>query len=158
MFELNGTYVIFIGLFLVFMYILNETVLKPVARTMAERKARVTANYEAARRHTGEAEGVISNYQAHIHEIRTQAQKVVHDSVAAAQTKREDKLKQLKTEGNAKVTKIKGELVAQRESLIDSLVESELELVHQISNKLLSGAPASSVSRESVHRTLEEIK
>jgi len=158
MFELNGTYVIFIGLFLSFMYILNETVLKPVAKAMDERKARVQANYEAARSHTAEADSVIANYQAQLQEIRTQAQKVVHDSVATAQTKREDKLKQLRSDGNAKVAKIKGELVAQRKSLIDSLVESEVELVRQISNKLLSGAPASSVSRESVQRTLEEIK
>jgi F-type H+-transporting ATPase subunit b len=158
MFVLSGTYVIFIVLFLVFMFLLNETVLKPVGAVIEKRKARAAGDYEVARTCAAEGEAVVSRYQTHIHEVRSQAQKILHESVAVAQKKRDEKLKQIQADGNNKVSRVRAELAAQREALIKTLVEPELDLVKEISEKLLTAPITISISRESVQRALEEAR
>jgi|SRR6516164_8182628 F0F1-type ATP synthase membrane subunit b/b' len=156
MFELNGTYVIFIAMFLVFMFLLDQTVLRPVGAAMEKRKARIQDDYELARAHAAEGESVVTRYENSIHEIRTQAQKLVNDTIASAEKYRDEKLKQVHAEGNRRVDQIRAELNVQRESLFASLVEPEMELVKEISGKLLSETPVLSISKASVERALEE--
>lgn len=158
MFELNGTYAIFIVMFLIFMFLLNKTVLKPVGKAMERRKARSLEDYEQARTYAAEGEAVVTRYQNRIQEVRSQAQKTVHDAVSTAQKRRDDKLKEAQSHGNTKVERIRAELKEQKESLLTSLIEPELDLVKAISGKLLSEAPAVSLSQNAVKQALEEAR
>ena len=48
MFDVNLTLVIFVGMFLGFMALLNEMVLKPVGKVLEQRKAIIRDNIDAA--------------------------------------------------------------------------------------------------------------
>ena len=158
MFELNGTYVIFIVMFLIFMFLLNRTVLQPVGKAIERRKARSLDDYQQARAYAAEGEAVVTRYQNRIHEVRSQAQKTVQEAVSSAQKRKDQKLKEAQADGNSKVERMRAELKEQKESLLNSLVEPELDLVQAISGKLLSEAPAVSLSQSAVQQALEEAR
>jgi F-type H+-transporting ATPase subunit b len=156
MFVLNGTFVIFIGLFLAFIYLFNETALKPIAKVIEERQLRIAGDYDAAKASNAETEASLNQYKEHIHASRVEAQKILHEALAAANKKRDESLKQIQEEGNKKLDAIRKELQAERKTLLSSLVESEAELIKEIVEKLLGGAHVIPVDRQRVQLALEE--
>jgi F-type H+-transporting ATPase subunit b len=157
MFEVNATLVIFAFFFLVFIYLLNEIVLKPVGQTIERRKAIIQEDYDSARGYSGEGETVIRSYQERLHEARGEAQKIIHDSVASAQRKRDEELHRVRDQGNSKIEQVKADLLKERTNLIASLVEPEMELVKDISVKLLGEPPVVPIDRQAVERVLTEV-
>jgi len=156
MFVLNGTFVIFIGLFLSFIYLFNEIALKPIAKVIDERHSRIAGDYDAAKASNAEAEAALNQYREHIHASRVEAQKIVHEALNAANKRRDEAVKQIQDEGNKKLDAIRKELQAERKSLLSTLVESEAELIKEIVDKLVGGAHVIPVDRQRVERALEE--
>ena len=85
MFALNGTYVIFITLFLVFIYLLNEIMLKPVGKVMDKRRAKMQENLDTATACTQEAQKILTDYQAKLHTSRLEAQAIIQAALNTAQ-------------------------------------------------------------------------
>jgi len=159
MYALNGTYIIFIALFLVFIYLLNEIMLKPVGKVMEKRRAKLQENLDTAKACTQEAQKVLADYQAKLHTSRLEAQAIIQAALSVVQKEREDKLKGIQAEGRAKVEELRNELAANRQSLLKSLIHPELELVGQIIKKLLGEeAPALVTSEEKVFQTLQNVR
>jgi F-type H+-transporting ATPase subunit b len=157
MFVLNGTYVIFIGLFLAFIYLFNEIALKPVAKVIEERKLRIAGDYDAAKASNAEAEASLNQYKERIHAARMEAHQILHEGLNTANLKRDEVLKQLQEEGNKKIDAIRKELQGERKALLSSMLESEVELVKEMVDKLLGGgANVISVDRQRVQSALEE--
>jgi F-type H+-transporting ATPase subunit b len=154
MFELNGTFVIFMGLFLVFMFLLNKIMLEPVGRVIERRKARIKQDYQSAQICNEQAGDVLSQYENHLHTIRQDSQKVIQEAAQLAQEDRLARLKAAQAEGFKRVEAIKEELTAERSQLINSLIEPELELVEAISDKLLGEKTPLTIEREKVGRLL----
>jgi F-type H+-transporting ATPase subunit b len=155
MFELNGTFVIFVALFLLFMILLNEIMLKPVGLIIERRKARIKQEYQSAQISNDQSKEVLSAYETHLHEIRIKSQKIIQEAAQAAQEVRTEKLKSAQSEGQKKLLAVKSELTAERGNLIQSLVESELDLVGAISDKLLGEKNTMTIDRDQVRKALE---
>lgn len=156
MFELNGTYVLFILSFLAFIWALNEVMLKPVGKVIEERAALIKSDVEAGKQARADAEAVVSQYQKRIHDTRLEAQSVINDAAAEAQKKRDDEIKVVQDQGRHKLEEAKAALAVERRELIDGLVDQEVELVGMIVNKLTGEAAAAKPDREKVRRALEE--
>lgn len=158
MFELNGTYIIFIASFLVFMFLLNEIMLKPVGKAIAERKSLVAEDLEVSKSTRLKAESELVAYQDRLHATRHEAAGIRNEAAATAQKVREGKLKEVQDEGRKKLDKAKSELAAEKKALVEGLVDQQVELVGSISKKLLGdSAPAPSLDREKVRKVLEEV-
>jgi len=158
MFELNGTYVIFIVLFLIFIQLLNMIMLKPVGQAMEKRAARMQANLEAARNCAQETEKILADYKAKLHTSRLEAQSIIQKALTDEQKQRDDKLKTIQGEGHNKLDELKGELTSTRQSLLKSLIHPELELVGEIINKLLGERLALVTNEEHVLQVLEKTR
>lgn len=159
MYALNGTYVIFIALFLVFIYLLNEIMLKPVGKVMDKRRAKLQENLDTAKACTQEAQKVLADYQAHLHSSRLEAQAIIQAALNTAQKDRDAKLKGIQADGRVKIDELKNELSANRQNLLKSLIHPELELVSQIIKKLLGeDAPALVTGEDKVLQTLESVR
>ncbi|MBC7999154.1 MAG: hypothetical protein IAF58_14490, partial [Leptolyngbya sp.] len=85
MFELNGTYIVFIASFLVFMVLLNEIMLKPVGKAIAERRAQIAADIEAGKLSREKAEAEVSQYKDKLSATRSEAQRVIGETMLNAQ-------------------------------------------------------------------------
>lgn len=156
MFELNGTYVIFIASFLVFIFLLNEIMLKPVGKVIAERRAQIEANVEESKKSRQEADVVLVQYQNRLSETRGEAQRIVNEALVKAQRVRDEKVKEVQEEGRKRLEKAKAELASERQTLIDGLVEQEIELVKLINHKLMGETSVVTLDKEKVRRALEE--
>lgn len=156
MFELNGTYVLFILSFLLFIWALNEIMLKPVGKVLEERTALIKGDVEAGKQARADAEAVVCQYQQRIHDTRLEAQRIINDATAEAQKKRDNELKVVQDQGRHKLDEAKAALAVERKQLIDGLVDQEVELVTMIVSKLTGEAAAAKPDREKVRRALEE--
>jgi len=158
MFELNGTYVIFIGLFMIFVYLLNEIMLKPVGLVMEKRAQQVKGHLDAAKSCAQETETILADYKAKLHTSRVEAQSIIHDALADSQKEANVQLQNIQSEGRNKLNELKDELNAGRQDLLQSLIHPELELVGNILNKLLGEKTALVTDEERVFQVLKETR
>lgn len=148
LFELNGTFVIFIGSFLIFMWLLNEIMLKPVGRVMEKRASLIEGDIQAGKDSRAEAEKLLHDYESHLKKIRHEAQAVIASSTEEANRSRQETLSKVSAAGRTKLEEAKASIAAERETLIDALVAEEKELVETITRKVLGD--------ESVHVDIDE--
>ncbi len=157
MFELNGTYIIFIASFLVFMVLLNEIMLKPVGKAIADRKALIQEHQEISKHSREKAEAELISYKERLNSTRHEAAGIRNEASAAAQKVREAKLKEVQDEGRKRLEKAKAELAVEKKELVEGLVDQELEIVNTISRKLLGDSASANVDRNKVRKVLEEV-
>ena len=157
MFELNGTYIIFIASFLVFMVLLNEIMLKPVGKAIADRKALVQEHLEVGKHSREKAEAELVSYQERLNSTRHEAAGIRNEASQAAQKVRDLKLKEVQDEGRQRLDKAKAELAEEKKQLVEGLVDQELEIVNTISKKLLGESASVNVDRNKVRKVLEEV-
>lgn len=157
MFELNGTYIIFIASFLVFMVLLNEIMLKPVGKAIADRKALIQEHQEISKISREKAEAELVSYKERLNSTRHQAAGIRNEASAAAQKVRDTKLKEVQDEGRKRLEKAKAELAVEKKELVEGLVDQELEIVNTISKKLLGDSASLNVDRNKVRKVLEEV-
>lgn len=157
MFELNGTYIIFIASFLIFMVLLNEIMLKPVGKAIADRKALIQEHLEISQSSRAKAESELASYQERLNSTRHEAAGIRNEASAAAQKVRDQKLKEVQDEGRKRLDKAKAELAQEKKELVEGLVDQEMEIVNTISKKLLGESASVNVDRNKVRKVLEEV-
>lgn len=156
-FSLNGTIVIFVISFLVFMWLLNEIMLKPVGRVIEERTRLIEGELGSGKESLVEAEQLQTQYEAKLHQIRSEAQAVIAKASQQANNERSEKLSAISNNGLKKLEAAKKEIAAERASLIDALVAEESELVEIITKKVLGDESVQvNIDAGHVRRTLEE--
>lgn len=158
MFDLNLTFFIFIGMFLAFMWALNEMVLKPVGKVLEERQAIVRGNMDAAAAARAKASEVVAQYEARIHAANSDAQALITDVTTAADKTRTAELKKVHDKGQAEIQAAREKLAAERTVLIDQLVDQEKSLVESITKKLIGETATVNLDSGTVKRALEEAR
>lgn len=155
MFDINGTLPIFVISFLVFMYLLDVILLKPVAKVIDQRDETIRKNIESGKSSREQAQKLLEKYEQELREIREKAQKHIADASEQANKERQAELSRLTKEGQEKLNAAKAEIEAERASLIDALVPKERELVEAITQKVLGEPVAVNLDPSQVRRTLE---
>jgi F-type H+-transporting ATPase subunit b len=158
LFHLNGTLVIFVASFLVFMWLLNQIMLKPVGAAIEQRDKLIETEVEAGKTARLEAQQLLTGYEEDLRKIRHDAHSIIAKATEEATRERTSALERVFKDGQSKLDKAKNDIAAEREKLIDALVGEEKELVETITRKVL-GDESVQVSLDSsqVRRTLEEI-
>ena len=111
--ELNFTLVLFAISFLVFIYLLNLTLFKPVGEVIEERKNQIEGSYKKASEDAAEANKILEDYNSEIKLTRKEAMKIVEKSINLAQELRQEKIleliSQVEKEKEEAISKIKQE-------------------------------------------------
>jgi F-type H+-transporting ATPase subunit b len=156
-FELNGTIVIFVVSFLIFMWLLNQIMLKPVGNVIEQRSKLIEADLEAGKKARAEAQQMLERYEDDLKKIRHEAHAVLTRASEEITRERNSQLERVSKEGQTKLDKAKADIAAERERLIDSLVAEEKELVETITRKVLGDESVQvSLDNSQVRRTLGE--
>lgn len=155
MFVPNGTLVIFVASFLLFMLLLNEIMLKPVGKVMKKRLEKAKADHDAATHARQEAASKLEEYESRLKKMRAQAQNEISQAAAQAGKEKSEKLAAVQKEGLVILETTKSEIAAEREKLIDELVSHEKELVEAITQKILGEPVAVHLDAKSVRKNLE---
>lgn len=127
MLEINFTIVLFSISFLVFVFLLNFTLFKPVGEILEKRKDQIEGNIERAQFIKEEASKSLSEYEATIKTARIESIKIIEES-----TKQSNKIKQ------DKINELVNSLQVEKEKAIQ-LIESEYNSSkNQLANKIKS--------------------
>lgn len=155
MFDINGTLAIFVISFLLFMYLLDAILLKPVAKTIQLRDEKIKAAIEAGKSSREEAQTLLEKYEQDLREIREKAQKHIADASEQANKERQAEIARLHKQGQQQLNDAKAAIESERTSLIDALVAQEKELVEVITQKVLGEPVAVSLDASQVRKSLE---
>ncbi len=156
MFEINGTLVIFVVSFLVYMLLLEQIMLKPVGRIMEKRAARISGDLEAAKSSRRQSSELVEKYESDVKRIRHESHEVINQSVEEATKQKTAELATVQREASQTFEEAKAEIAAERSALIDDLVTHEKELVELITQKILGEPVAVHLDSGNVRRILEE--
>ena len=137
--EINFTLILFAISFLVFIYLLNLTLYKPVGKIIEGRKDLIDGEYFKAKEFMQAAGEMLENYKNKIKQARHEAHNIVQESINLA-----------KMEKEKKVSDLVGILTKEKETAIKQIEEEkkltmkELEkeirvLTDLITNKILGG-------------------
>ncbi|MFN8553034.1 MAG: hypothetical protein U0103_16295 [Candidatus Obscuribacterales bacterium] len=158
MFDLNLTCPIFVVMFLGFMVLLNEMVLKPVGKALADRQGIIRGNIDAAAAAREKANEVVAQYHARIQTANAEAQALITETTTAAEKTRAAELKKVYDKGQAEIQAAREKLASERGVLIDELVEQEKGLVESITKKLIGDSAHVSLDSGTIKRALEEAR
>ena len=156
MFDVNGTLLIFVASFLIFVKLFNEIAIKPVAKAMEERAARIKSELDAARAAREQAQKLLDGYTEHVHAVKAKAQAVINEAAEKASYHRNAKLDDLRKEGQKKLAEAQAAISAERDFLLESLVKQESDLVNDISEKVVGEKVGISLDPAGVRKALEE--
>lgn len=155
MFEINGTLIIFVVSFLLFMFLLDAILLKPVAKVIAEREEKIKGHIEAGKSSRERAQNLLDRYEQDLRNMRDKAQKHIADASEAANKERQATLAKLHKDGQERLNAAKAEIEKEREALIDALIPEEKALVETITQKVLGETVPVQLDHSLVRKTLE---
>ncbi len=156
MFEIDGTLIIFVVSFLIFMFLFDALFLKPVGEAIERRANLIKGDVEASKKLRNESDEIVSNYENHLKKIRSEAQVIINDAVTEAQTNRNKQVGALQEKGRQKIEDARKSLEAEKVTLLESMVDKEIELVNLITSKLIGSSQSVSLDRGKVKKALEE--
>ena len=136
MFEINGTLIIFVVSFIIFMFLFDALFLKPVGEVIAKRENLIKGDIEASKQLRNESDKVVTNYESQLKQIRSEAQVIINDAVTEAQVSRNKQVGELQEKGRQKIAEARKSLEAEKAALMESMVDKEIELVNMITSKL----------------------
>ena len=141
MFNFNMTLVAQIVNFFILLFLLTKLAYKPLLKAMAERRARIANDLEAAEKERQAAELLRQEYQQQMQEARAQAQAIIDKSVKTAEAMKQEILEEARAE-HAKMLKnaqleiarqtdaamagIRGEVVAMTVAAAAKIIEKEM--------------------------------
>ena len=157
MFELNGTFVIFVLSFLVFMYLLNEIMLKPVRCVLELRAQKIQSDLTVSRSYRAQADETLATYEKNWHDVRHQAQGIINSGVDSATKHRNERMSAVHAEGKQKLEELQSEIAREHAHLIDQLIPNEVALINELTEKLLGEKVSLQLEPEYVKRTLQEV-
>jgi F-type H+-transporting ATPase subunit b len=155
-FELNNTFWIFLGMFLLFMKALNAVFLKPIGSVIAKREARIKDDIAEGQADRQRANDLLEDYEKGLRATRTEAQAIINQATGEVQKKRTADLKSVHDKGVAKVAAAKNEIDSEKASLVDQLVDEEKNLVETIVQKLLGNTTPVKIDQAVIKHALEE--
>jgi F-type H+-transporting ATPase subunit b len=156
MFDINATLPIFLLMFFAFMAALNSWVLKPIGEVIEKRQQKIKSDIEAGSVARQQADGILTDYQSRLHQVRGEAQAIVTDAQAKANSERQAQLKVVQEKGQVKVQQEKAVIEGERKSLVEQLVDEEKVLVATIAKKLLGDTAAVNLDPATIKRAIEE--
>jgi len=142
--EINFTLVLFAISFLIFIYLLNLALYKPVGEIIEKRKSIIDVDYLKAKDLTQEANNLLENYKTRIKEAKKGAQELIQNEINEAQRKKETEINHLlislnqekekaiiliKEEQNAVINQLEKEITTLSELITDTILGGNKTLV-----------------------------
>lgn len=124
----DGTLLLHLVLIFVMVFVLNQTLLKPINRILAERDKQIGGRLSEAQRLSAEAEEKMRKYQSALREARADGYRLLEKERATALKEKEDKVRQHREDLSRMVAqereaiqkqqeKVRAELEAQADSM-----------------------------------------
>ena len=135
--EINFTLILFAATFLVFIYLLNLTLYKPVGNVIEHRKELIDGEYAKAKKLTHKANEMLENYKAKIKLAKHESQNIVQEAIKQAQKVKEEKINQLLVTLNKEKEESFRKIAEEKKAVMQNLEKEIKILTDLITNKIL---------------------
>ena len=137
--EINFTLIFFAVSFLIFIYLLNLTLYKPVGEVIEKRKGLIDGEYTKAKELTDTANKILDNYKKQIKSARFEAQNIIQETIKEEQKKKEEKITLLMTDLNKEKEKALKQIKEEQINILNQLQKELTALAELITAKILGG-------------------
>ena len=144
--EINFTLVLFAASFLVFIYLLNLTLYKPVGKIIEKRKSLIDGEYAKGKELTKKANEMLENYKNKIKAAKHESQAIVHEGTKQAQKVKEEKISQLILTLNKEKEESFRKIEEEKKIVMQKLEKEMKMLTDLITNKILGTGEKTLVS------------
>ena len=144
--EINFTLILFAVSFLVFIYLLNMTLYKPVGEVIEHRKRLIDGEYARAKELTNKANESLENYKNKIKTARHEAHSIIQESVQKAQKLKEEKISWLLVTLNKEKEESFKKIEEEKKIVMQKLEKEIKMLTDLITNKILGTGEKTLVS------------
>ena len=133
----DGSLIFVLVLFLIFVFVLNRILFKPIGRVLDERETLTEGAKTEARAATRRYQAQLADYEARIRQARGESYRLLEQHHAAALEERRQLIEQVKAEANEKIEQAKTEIAGQAENARASLEVDARQIAAQISRTVL---------------------
>ena len=144
--EINFTLVLFAASFLVFIYLLNLTLYKPVGDVIEKRKNLIDSEYTKGKELTNKANEKLETYKNKIKGARHESHIIIQDATKQAQKLKEEKISQLLVILNKEKEESFRKIEEEKKVVMQKLEKEIKMLTDLITNKILGTGEKTLVS------------
>ncbi|MDD3594476.1 MAG: hypothetical protein PHX18_07610 [Candidatus Gastranaerophilales bacterium] len=135
--EINATIIASTISFLIFIFIMNSIMYKPIAKIIDERESYIENNKTEAQNHLQKATTLIENKNRKVHDTKIQSRDMFTAKTEEIKANKSKQLSQVKTDLNSDFEAKKQELENQKNVAIGGLRTHVADLANQITAKIL---------------------
>ena len=135
--ELNFTLVLFAASFLVFIYLLNLTLFKPMGNIIKDRKNLIEDEHSKAKGLLENASSLIEAYTKKIKSARIESQHLIQEAINEGKKKRDEKVSTLMAELNKEKEASLKKINEEKEAAMKKMEGEIKQLTDLITNKVL---------------------
>ena len=136
----DGSLVVILLLFLIFVFLLNRILFQPVARVLDEREKLTGGAREEARAAAGELKGKLAEFEDRIRLARAESYRYLEQRRAAALARRNQHIEEARFMAASTIEKGKREIASQAEHARASLGSEALQIAGRIAHTVLGRA------------------
>jgi F-type H+-transporting ATPase subunit b len=133
----NGSLVVIFIFFLIFIFLMNRLLFKPIGRVLDEREALTDGAKAEARAATHDYNSRLSNYEAAIRQARSESYRRLEEERAARLEERRRRVEETKTAAKADIDQAKSEIASEAENAQRTLQTESRQIAEQISRTIL---------------------
>jgi F-type H+-transporting ATPase subunit b len=142
MFNFNLTIAIQMVSFLVFVFLMNRIFFRPIVRAIEARQAYLLTQQQKASESLKETESLQRDYEARLRKAREEAQAIVAQATAEADSQRREALAQASAQAAAVIEAARGEIALERDNALQSLRGEVAAIAGTITAKVMDAKPA----------------
>jgi len=141
MFNFNLTIAIQMVSFLVFVFLMSRIFFRPIVRAIEARQAYLLDQQQKAADSLKETESLQRDYEARLSKARQEAQAIVAQATAEAESQRREALAQASAKAATALEAARGEIAAERDKALESLRGEVAAIAGTISSKVMEAKP-----------------
>lgn len=136
----DGSLVVIFVLFIIFVFVLNRLLFKPIGQVLDEREALTEGATAEARAATRQYQSRLADYEAAIRQARTESYRRLEQERAAALEERRRLLEAAKAEAGARIEGAKASIAGESAQARAALEVESRQIAEQISRAVLGRA------------------
>ncbi len=133
----NATFIVTVISFIVFAFVMNGILYKPMSEIVSKRQKLIDENYETAKTNQSKSKVILSEREDKLIEAKASSKQKITKAVEDANSIRTQKISQAKKEANAVIKENQNVLNEEKQNSLEPLKNEVVGLAQTISDKIL---------------------
>ncbi len=135
--EFNGTFIVTIITFIIFIVVMNKILYAPILRIMEERKNFIEDNYNEAQHNTSQSEQILKEKDEKIGKVKSEAKEKFSKETSLAKDKKDSCVNNAKNQAKEELNNKRQDFLNAKEQTSQNLKGDIVNLAQLISDKFL---------------------